>query len=208
MIEQVRSRPNPLYNLNGDFDPVGNNVFLMSSKKSLRRHRSFDVKLTALALAVALVCLGCQPSDGLPSVGSAAPNFKVASADEPSKAVQLGDFHGKVLLVDFWATWCAPCRDELPKLRDLWNSNRSKGLEMVAISQESVADIEKYKTESGSDLPFFTDADGSANKAYGIDGLPTTLLIGKDGHVLYSSVGAEMGGELDKDLVDAVAKAL
>ena len=157
------------------------------------------------AIGLALL-VGCNDDPDPLSVGSLAPNFKVASASDASKTVSLVDLKGKAVLIDFWATWCGPCRVELPHLDEIWKKNEAKGLCVLAISKENPRDILGYRTESNLGLPMYSDPSGDSNKAFNVTGYPTVVVVGKDGKIIYSVAG--VGPEVAEQLEAAVVKAL
>jgi len=97
--------------------------------------------------------------------------------------VSLADLRGKVVWIDFWASWCPPCRAETPVLRDLYARYRGRGLEIVAVSvQESTADdIRAYATTYGLAYPIVADLTGAVFRAWRVYGLPTQFLLDPDG---------------------------
>jgi thiol-disulfide isomerase/thioredoxin len=117
--------------------------------------------------------------------------------------ITLGDFEGRVLLVNFWATWCAPCIREMPSLDRLQARLKGEGLDVVAVSEDFAGmDLvgpffERLKLEN---LAIFLDSDGALGKVFGIVGLPTTLLIDREGRLVG---GLEGPAEWDSD--EAVA---
>jgi len=119
-------------------------------------------------------------------VGKAAPNFILKNLD--GQTISLAGLKGQVVLVNFWATWCAPCRDELPLLRDEYLAHKAQGFEVVAIDfgNESPDTIGRFWHGLGLQPAPVLDPDGTAANAYGITlrhGLPVSILIGRDGRV-------------------------
>ena len=127
---------------------------------------------------------GLRPGDRAPELrltasdGSARP---VTTLD--GRPVSLADLRGKVVWIDFWASWCPPCRAETPILRDLYARYRDRGLELVAISvQESTADdVRRYAEAYGLEYPIVADLTGELFRAWRVYGLPTQLFIDRDG---------------------------
>ncbi len=112
-----------------------------------------------------------------------APDFKLIGID--GKSYTMKDFKGKVILLDFWATWCGPCRMEMPHLKDLYATYKEKGLEIVGVSlDQSGAQVVKPYIEQNGVLFTSLLADEAVVKAYGgINAIPTTFLIDKKGRI-------------------------
>ncbi len=134
-----------------------------------------------------------QPTGG----GILAENFTWLTAPNPApvtpittadgQETTLAAFQGRVVLLNFWATWCAPCIREMPSLDRLQAKLKGEGLVVVAVSEDFAGlDLvgpffERLKLEN---LAIFLDSDGALSKAFGIAGLPTTLLIDREGRVV------------------------
>lgn len=116
-----------------------------------------------------------------PSTGSHAPDFRLM--DLHGKAVSLSDFHGKVVLLNFWATWCGPCRIEMPAMEALYRSMQSKGLEIVAVSvdQKGPAVTRPFQEAMGLSFPILHDQDYQVGLTYGARTLPMTFAIDRLG---------------------------
>lgn len=119
--------------------------------------------------------------------------------------VQLSSLKGKVVLLNFWATWCPPCREEIPSMMKLNSAMAGKPFQMIAVSidEGGVAAIDSFFSSSGLSLPAYTDPEGKAAKAYGITGVPETFIIDKKGVIVKKVVGglawdsAEVAGFLE-----------
>jgi len=103
----------------------------------------------------------------------------------------LGDLKGKVVFLNFWATWCGPCRAEMPSMEALHNSYREKGLEILAVnSGENQAQVLAFMTGNQLSFPVALDVDGKVSQAYGIQAIPTSFLIDREGKIIARLVGS------------------
>ncbi|MFZ2146994.1 MAG: redoxin domain-containing protein [Sedimentisphaerales bacterium] len=139
-----------------------------------------------------------------PEVGDPAPLFEAESFD--GKTIRLDDFRGKVVLLDFWATWCRPCVDEMPKIQDIHNTFAAdERFIMIGMSLDWELDkAKKFIEEKGLNWPQVCLGDMSKSivvKQYEIGGIPSTILIGPDGKITAKNLVAEQ-------LKLAIAKAL
>lgn len=106
--------------------------------------------------------------------------------------IKLAELEGKVVLVDFWATWCGPCRMEIPHFVELQNTYKKQGFTMVGISldQQGVEMVKNFSKQWKINYPIVIDSSGEVASAYGgIRSIPTTYLIGRDGTVKETIVG-------------------
>ncbi len=118
-----------------------------------------------------------------------APDFKLTSLD--GKEVSLSDYKGKVILVNFWATWCPPCLAEMPDLNKLYVNYKDKGLQILGLSISSRArDIPKKVKQSGVTYPILLESEPVAAKFGGFGAIPQTFIIDKNGKIVHSITGA------------------
>jgi len=110
-----------------------------------------------------------------------APNFILESVT--GEKISLKDFKGKAVLLNFWATWCQPCKKELPSMQRIYEELSSEGVEVVAISidRNKKERVEKYINNYNLSFPILLDPNQKVRKDYFILGLPTSYLIGSDG---------------------------
>ena len=117
-----------------------------------------------------------------------APHFGALTAT--GESVTLADYRGKVLMVTFWATWCVPCRKEMPALEELQFKFGDRGLRVIGINfKEDEAKIRHFAKLYGLSFPLLLDTTGSITKTYGVVAFPTTFLIGRDGKPIALAVG-------------------
>jgi peroxiredoxin len=118
-----------------------------------------------------------------------APDFTLP--DVAGKKSRLKDYRGKVVFLNFFATWCAPCRDEMPAMERLYRTYKDKGLMVLAVDiREGGNDVRAFTQELKLSFPALLDEDGSVAHAYGIRPVPATYLIGRDGKILWRAFGS------------------
>ncbi len=116
-------------------------------------------------------------------------NFKLANLNGVEK--ELADYKGKIVFLNFWASWCGPCRSEMSSMETLYNEFREKGLVILAINLgENPAIVKKFKKDNNLSFPVLMDKDHSASALYGVRSIPTTYLIDRSGNILGMTVGS------------------
>jgi peroxiredoxin len=131
------------------------------------------------------------------------PDFRLSDVND-GKDIRLSAYKGKVVLLDFWATWCAPCRMELPHFVELHDAYKGQGFSMIGVSvdQQGVEHVRNFAVQWKLKYPLAVDVTGEVNMAYGgIRSIPTSLLIGRDGGVREVFVGYR-----DKSVFEAAIK--
>ncbi|MBC8108270.1 MAG: redoxin domain-containing protein, partial [Anaerolineae bacterium] len=122
-------------------------------------------------------------------VGQPAPPFKIEGM-EGNTISPLDDFKGKVIVLDFWATWCPPCREGLPHLDQLYQAQREQGVAVFAVNQrEGKEKAQGFVTQQNLSIPVLLDSNGEVGAQYLVTGIPQTVVIGKDGNVANVFVG-------------------
>jgi thiol-disulfide isomerase/thioredoxin len=121
---------------------------------------------------------------------SPAPDITIVSLVNGS-TLKLSDLKGKVVLLNFWATWCPPCREEIPSMMKLNSFMAGKPFQMVAVSIDEGGKpaIDTFFKETGFSLPTYLDESGSSAKAYGITGVPESFIIDKQGVLVKKIIG-------------------
>jgi peroxiredoxin len=105
--------------------------------------------------------------------------------------VSLEDYRGKIILMNFWATWCLPCRIEMPSMQKLYTKFKDNGFTILAIDlQEDADSVRSFKDQYQLNFPILLDSDGSVGEYYGVISIPTTYLIDRDGYIIGGAMGA------------------
>ena len=145
-----------------------------------------------------LLCLGlaaCSNQSqttpaGPPAVGQPAPDFTLR--DLGGKTVSLADFRGKVVIVNFWATWCPPCRAEMPSMEKLYRELAGEGLVMLAVNveKEGRQTVPRFLSGSPHTFPILVDDSEEVQKRYGVYKFPESFVVRKDGIIDDKVIGA------------------
>ncbi len=159
-----------------------------------------------MTIGVKTAMLGLLLLAGLPASANAADPFKALEIIRPKTRVEapdfsleklnggsgsLSDYRGKVVFLHFWATWCVPCRREMPELEKTWLKYRQKGFVILGVSanrgnQRLVRD---YVSKTGATFPILLDPEGTVRNMYEVTGFPFTYIIGKDGKFIGKKIG-------------------
>jgi len=135
--------------------------------------------------------------------GAVAPDFALPGLN--GAPVRLSDHRGKVALLNFWATWCPPCRAEMPSMEKLYQAHRGRGLVILAISGDRTGRqvVESFVQELGLTFPILLDSDGEVFAQYGVRGLPTSYLLDRQGRIVSGEVGArDWSGKTARQIVE------
>jgi thiol-disulfide isomerase/thioredoxin len=145
----------------------------------MRARRPHSAALRGL---LAATLLAAMPSFAV-DVGGAAPDFRLPQLDKTAP-LGLSDVRGKVVLVDFWASWCGPCRESLPQYQKLYTELSRSDFEIVAVNlDEELKDAKKFLDAHPVTYPVVLDPAGDVPKAFGLIGMPTSYLIDRNGVV-------------------------
>jgi len=103
----------------------------------------------------------------------------------------LSSYKGKVVILNFWATWCPPCRTEMPSMETLYKRYKDQGLEMLAVNlREDIIQVRRFIQSGGYTFPIPMDNDGRISNIYGIRAIPTTYIINREGLIIGQVVGS------------------
>lgn len=157
--------------------------------------------LVPLLVAVALgaLVLSRLPSTSPTAIGSAAPDFALASLD--GEPIRLADLRGRPVIVNFWASWCGPCIEEFPLLRDAAARHEAAGLAVVGVVYRDRAEAAReFMERHGGTWPAAMDPGERVAAAYGVVGPPETYFIARDGTIAARNIGQVTAATLDEQL--------
>lgn len=139
-----------------------------------------------------------------PMTGLLAPDFTLTALD--GKNVQLSNLRGKPVIVNFWATWCPPCRAEMPELEKVWQDDKRGDVILLGVDQgESVNAVERFKREVADvSFPLLFDTRVEVSALYGVRALPTTFFIDAQGRIQDIKVGGPMDRAMILDGVNKI----
>src|SRR6266496_3569276 len=178
----------------------------MNSSVFRIRLRTIYSMLVVITLAI-VVIIGLkvfpQQASSLPPsplVGKQAPDFNLPTLDDTE--VNLSQFHGQPVLINFLATWCLPCREEMPELVRSYEAHKSEGLMILGLNltySDTLPDVQAFVNEFHMTFPVLLDKDGQvAEKSYPLPGVPTSIFINRDGTIERVQIGLMSGRQIDK----------
>ncbi len=139
--------------------------------------------------------------------GKTAPDFELTDLVSGQK-VKLSDYKGKAVVLNFWATWCPPCKVEIPWFVDLQNQYKSEGLAILSIATDDDAsqqEIVQFAQQMGINYPVMKGSEQIDDLYGGVDGLPTTFYIGRDGKLLERAEGLHSHRDIESSIKEALA---
>ena len=144
------------------------------------------------------------PMPEAPKAGSAAPDFTLP--DLKGKKVQLSSFKGKAVVIDFWATWCEPCKIEMPWLVDLQKKYGPQGLQVLGVAMDDADEqtIQEFARKMGVNYPVLKGTEAVADSYGGLDGLPAAFFLDRSGKIVDVAVGLASQSVLE----DSVKRSL
>ncbi len=146
------------------------------------------LSLLAVCLLAFAVLLYPKISKSCAIKGKKAKDFTVYNAQ--IKPVKLSDFYGKPIVVNFWATWCPPCRSELPAFNELFTKYENQVVFLMVNLDDEISTVTALMKENGYTFPVYYDVYGGASKAYEVESIPETLFINADGTIENFHTGA------------------
>jgi cytochrome c biogenesis protein CcmG/thiol:disulfide interchange protein DsbE len=156
--------------------------------------------LSVLIVLVVFLFTDCAAQ---PEKRQKAPNFSLQTQN--GKVIELSKLTGKVVLVNFWATWCPPCRAEIPDFIEVYNTYKSKGFEIVgiALDEDGWSKVAPYIEKAKMNYPIVLGSAKVVQQYGGIEAIPTTFIVDKKGYIVASQVGL-----VSKELLEQKLKSL
>ena len=146
------------------------------------------------AFALLLAATAALATAGPLAPATLAPDFTLRALD--GQKLRLGEQRGRVVLVNFWATWCGPCRQEMPHLNKLYEKYRSSGFVLLGVNvDDDTRQAAGVADKLGVKFPVLPDADKRVSRQYDLSAMPSTVLIDRDGKVRYLHRGYQSGYE-------------
>ncbi|MDJ0831970.1 MAG: TlpA disulfide reductase family protein [Gammaproteobacteria bacterium] len=156
----------------------------------MKTYPSRIIKLVMVVVFSQLLMLQAQAA----SLDGAAPDFTLKSMS--GKNLKLSELSGNVVLLNFWASWCGPCRTEMPLLNDLHNKYEALGFTVLGVNVEQETELAKsFIAKSPVDFPILLDKTNKVSKMYDVIAMPTTVMIDRDGNMRYLHKGYQVGDE-------------
>jgi len=145
---------------------------------------------------LALLAFGLfTPQPGRPQAGEPAPGFSLALFD--GDQVSLHDLRGQIVVLNFWASWCLPCREEAPELEKAWQIHQAEGVRFLGVTYKDAAGAsQNFIQEHGITFPNGVDAKSQISRAYGVTAVPETYIIDREGKVAWLHLG-----QVDADML-------
>ncbi len=183
-------------------------VNLVCQRKRLYRWINLSILVTLLSIAMEPISAADPFTElgvDVPKVRLDAPVFTLDKLSEGDAS--LSDYKGKVILLNFWATWCAPCREEMPAMQRLWQRYREQGFVIVAVAADrgDRKPVISFVDKLALSYPVLLDPEGDVRNRYEVVGLPMSYLIGRDGKISGRVIGIR---EWDSPEADAVVTML
>lgn len=151
------------------------------------------MKILSFLQAVLICCslfflTSCGPGPQVATVGKTAPDFTLV--DRQGKSWTLSELKGQVVFLNFWATWCAPCREEMPSMQELHEKLPKDSFKMLAIlNKDEPALADSFASKLGLTMPILDDQANTVGVQYGLTGLPETFIINKKGIIVRKFIG-------------------
>lgn len=173
------------------------------------------IVMIGLMMIILMTAAGCRAKSGNsdsaesnpnvtigPSVGNFAPKFELSGPD--GKKISLESLRGKPVFLNFWATWCYPCRSEMPDLYDMYLKYDGQMQFLTINVQESANTVSKFMHENKYTFPVVLDKNGAVSNKYRVTGIPTTVILDAEGFVKVNHVGAMNASQMEAYILEVL----
>ena len=151
------------------------------------------VRAARVLLCAGLAFIACASVEAI-APAAAAPDFTLRTMNGPN--LRLAEQRGRVVMVNFWATWCGPCRQEMPHLNRLYEKYRASGFVLLGVNvDDDTGKAAEVATKLGLTFPVLLDTEKSVSKLYDVSTMPSTMIIDRNGQVRYVHRGYQAGYE-------------
>ncbi len=152
------------------------------------------MKSVSRIILLTVVCVLASTTGWAASISGAAPNFTLKNLD--GKNIKLSELSGDVVLINFWASWCGPCLQEMPLLNAIHKKYEPLGFTVLGVNvEENSANAKAFLAERGVDFPILLDSKNQVSKLYDVVAMPTTVVVDRDGNMRFLHQGYKAGDE-------------
>lgn len=156
--------------------------------------KMLNAKMLTLCLTLVFTCIGYSASTVAKDLGAPAPDFTLKS--QTGQNVKLSEQVGNVLLINFWASWCSPCREEMPLLEEIHQKYKDLGFSVLAINVDENTELaDKFLSTINVTFPVLYDNSAKVSQLYDVDAMPTTVIVDRDGNMRYFHKSFKAGYE-------------
>lgn len=151
--------------------------------------------IRSFAACAAIICIATASSSAIARSETPAPDFTLKSKD--SGNMRLSEQRGNIVMVNFWASWCGPCREELPEMEKIYQDYRDLGFEILAVNVDDHPDKANVLLDDIEvSFPVLFDTNGEVSQLYDVNAMPTTVIIDRDGNQRLLHMGYRKGDEV------------